>query len=64
MKCKQLHFTLINFAYLQIFAQYFPKMVIKESPAAKRNRVPIGEALKKHLGHGNTSKLLEIASGN
>ena len=45
------------------------KMVIKESPAAKRNKVPIGEALKKFLNENVTKSLssnprvLEIASG-
>ena len=42
-------------------------MPIRESPAAKRNRVPIGDALQKYLKedvvkHENP-RLLEIASG-
>eukprot|EP00093_Oithona_nana_P002441 02441.XXX_58776_59480_1 [CDS] Oithona nana genome sequencing. len=37
-------------------------MSLRESPAAKRNRVPIGEALSKFLTTAN-ARLLEIASG-
>ena len=42
-------------------------MPIRESPAAKRNRVPIGDALqnylKKDVVKGENTRLLEIASG-
>lgn len=45
-------------------------MAIRESPAAKRNRIPIGEALKKYLDPDNVQndkneapRVLEIASG-
>ena len=42
-------------------------MPIRESPAAKRNRVPIGDALqnylKKDVATGENTRLLEIASG-
>ena len=38
-------------------------MSLRESPAAKRNRVPIGEALSKFFTVNGGTKLLEIASG-
>ena len=42
-------------------------MPIRESPAAKRNRVPIGDALQKYLKEDvvkqENPRLLEIASG-
>lgn len=37
--------------------------MIRESPAAKRNRVPIGEALKKFFSKVEKGTLLEIAGG-
>ena len=39
-------------------------MPLRESPAAKRNRVPIAEALSKYFSEAKTDvKVLEIASG-
>ena len=45
------------------------EMVIRESPAAKRNKIPIGETLQRFLSENVTKsmsdnpRLLEIASG-